>query len=232
MNKRDNVYAAIKNNSPGGVCTLSRQELADELGYSKRAVIYHVDDLTDQGKLMKKGAAIHLVRGTNDDERLTMNGNSIDDLMEATMRELEGSTYTYKKPEKRSGILDLLDVDPRVWFLVLMLAQTVHTFKFIYFVSGADWWSLAYAIFTCIGMDFVTYTLVVKGERYRVESMKAFYILANVYAFNVGLFGDMVLDADLFWRVMPNGQFWISLIPSFFIPHMAVKFSEWVYKSK
>jgi len=230
MNKRDNVYAAIKNNSPGGVCTLSRQELADELGYSKRAVIYHVDDLTDQGKLMKKGAAIHLV----DDGREMMNGfEHEDDQLEVSMEDLKRyGLVKNKRAVKRSGILDLLDVDPRVWFLVLMLAQTVHTFKFIYFVSGADWWSLAYAIFTCIGMDFVTYTFVVKGERYRVESMKAFYILANVYAFNVGLFGDMVLDADLFWRVMPNGQFWISLIPSFFIPHMAVKFSEWVYKSK
>jgi biotin operon repressor len=230
MNKRDNVYAAIKNNSPGGVCTLNRQELADELGYSKRAVIYHVDDLTDQGKLMKKGAAIHLV----DDGREMMNGfEHEDDQLEVSMEDLKRyGLVKNKRAVKRSGILDLLDVDPRVWFLVLMLAQTVHTFKFIYFVSGADWWSLAYAIFTCIGMDFVTYTFVVKGERYRVESMKAFYILANVYAFNVGLFGDMVLDADLFWRVMPNGQFWISLIPSFFIPHMAVKFSEWVYKSK
>ena len=230
MNKRDNVYAAIKNNSPGGVCARNRQELADELGYSKRAVIYHVDDLTDQGKLMKKGAAIHLV----DDGREMMNGfEHEDDQLEVSMEDLKRyGLVKNKRAVKRSGILDLLDVDPRVWFLVLMLAQTVHTFKFIYFVSGADWWSLAYAIFTCIGMDFVTYTFVVKGERYRVESMKAFYILANVYAFNVGLFGDMVLDADLFWRVMPNGQFWISLIPSFFIPHMAVKFSEWVYKSK
>ena len=212
ITKKDNVLKAIIESCADGLCMKSRQELAYDLGYSKRTVGYWIDSLAEEGYLVKQGAAVLLNRGVD----FTMDYHDLEEAAEEVV-------------EARASVVDVLNVDPKIWFLVLMMAQTVHTFKFIYFISGADAWSMAYAGFTCIGMDFVTYTFVVKGEKYKVDSMKAFYILANVYAFNVGLFGDLVLGSTLFWEVVPNGRFWISLIPSFFIPHMAVKFSEWVY---
>ncbi len=236
--RKEKIYEAIISYSPGGVCVKSRKELAAEFGFTRRTVGYYIDELAARGKLVKKGAAIHVPGGGAGSslgfmvEGKSM-GERLKDKDEEYLEEVaaEAALVDEYHEHADSGIIDLLSVDPKVWFLVLMLAQTVHTFKFVFFVSGADWWSGAYAFFTCIGMDFVTYTFVVKGEKYKVQSMKFFYVLANVYAFNVGLFGDMMLSADLFWEVIPNGRFWISLIPSFYIPHMAVKFSEWVYKN-
>lgn len=227
-----------------GLCQVDRNYIAETLGVSYRKVCYHIDEMAKIGQLKKEDGDIYLPMKENPSPPLNGQQLSPKDLQSMEARNnlifnasqvFGGKPSTTEKPKKDKPQTHQkwrALFDPRVIFLVFIVAQTVHTFKAIYFVSGADAWSVAYALFTCVAVDSATYLFVVEGERYKVQSMMLFYILVNVYGFNVDLLQDMTLSGDLLWRVLESGRFWLSVVFSVYLPHLMVKISEYVWKKQ
>ncbi len=219
------ISEIIEINQPNGLCTLTRKQLAAELGCTVRQVSYHLDRMALAGKIVKKGSRFGVVKPTDGAPQNVKNERNIHlparyyDLLRLCLR----SAYHFSFQKRLTY--------PFFLFL-LMAAQTVHTYKFIYFVSGADNFSFVYAILTALGMDYILYTLALKGERWKVREMLAFYVIANIYAFNHALFSHAALTSDWVWSAVLDGRVWISLVPSYYIPHVMVQLSEMVAADK
>jgi len=217
-----------------GWCKLSRSEILaeykaeyDDPDAKVKKVVHHLDVMHSEGQLLK---------GTKGRFGVAQVGSGLNGKEIATTKKLPPPS-----PEKiqERRVPPALPPDRsvsyygvRFVFLVFMIAQTMHTFEFLHCLTGGADLGFYYAIVSAVAMDAIFYVLVISGERHKVGSLLVFYAVSNIYAFNFNISDPMTVSMELLVDLVKDINFWCSLFAGVYLPQMAHRLSEVIWKDK
>jgi len=220
-----------------GWCMLSRTDLLDEYkseyddpDAKVKKVVHHIDVLHSEGKLIKgnKGRFGLSICSPGSEGTLPLESPIQYEYKDDKPNPLPVENSA--KPIKQKSADPISYYGVRFVFLVFMVAQTMHTFEFLYCLTGGADLGYWYAIVSAVAMDAIFYVLVISGERHKVGSLLAFYAVSNIYAFNFNISDTMVLSLELLMHLVSDLNFWCSLFAGVYLPQMAHRLSEVIWK--